>query len=137
MAAPRPILLDTQLLVWWAVQPERLPGPLRSVLMQGTEVLLFSVASLWEVAIKTSLGRPDFQLDGWALRQGLRLEGFGELSITAEHALAVRELPWIHRDPFDRLLIAQALREELQLMTCDATMIRYAKEFPELQVICA
>jgi PIN domain nuclease of toxin-antitoxin system len=137
MAAPRPILLDTQLLVWWAVQPERVPGALRTVLFEDSQVLLFSVASLWEVAIKTSLGRPDFQLDGWALRQGLRLEGFGELPIAAEHALSVRELPWIHRDPFDRLLIAQALRDQLQLMTCDSTMIRYTKELPELQVICA
>ncbi len=137
MAAPRPILLDTQLLVWWAVQPERVPGALRAVLFEGSQVLLFSVASLWEVAIKTSLGRPDFQLDGSALRQGLRLEGFGELPIAAEHALAVCDLPWIHRDPFDRLLIAQALSEQFQLMTCDSTMIRYAKELSDLQVICA
>ena len=137
MAAPRPILIDTQLLVWWAVQPERVPGAFRAVLFEGSQVLLFSVASLWEVAIKTSLGRPDFQLDGSALRQGLRLEGFGELPIAAEHALAVCDLPWIHRDPFDRLLIAQALREQVQLMTCDSTMIRYAKELPDLQVICA
>ena len=136
MAAPRPILIDTQLLVWWAVQPERVPGAFRTVLFEGSQVLLFSVASLWEVAIKTSLGRPDFQLDGSALREGLRLEGFGELPIAAEHALAVCDLPWIHRDPFDRLLIAQALREQVQLMTCDSTMIRYAKELPDLQVIC-
>ena len=137
MAAQRPILLDTQLLLWWAAQPQRLPGALRALLIEGSQDFLFSVASLWEVAIKTSLGRPDFQLDGWALRQGLRLEGFGELPIAAEHALAVRELPWIHRDPFDRLLIAQALREELPLMTCDSTIIRYAKELPQLQLISA
>ena len=130
-------MLDTQLLLWWAAQPQRLPGALRALLIEGSQDFLFSVASLWEVAIKTSLGRPDFQLDGWALRQGLRLEGFGELPIAAEHALAVRELPWIHRDPFDRLLIAQALREELPLMTCDSTIIRYAKELPQLQLISA
>lgn len=137
MASPRPILLDTQLLVWWAVEPERIPGALRAVLLEGSQVVLFSVASLWEVAIKTSLGRPDFQLDGWALRQGLRLEGFGELPIAAEHALAVRELPWIHRDPFDRLLIAQSLREQLLLMSCDSMLTCYAKELPALQVIGA
>lgn len=83
------------------------------------------MVSLWEVAIKASLGRPDFQLDTSALRRGLQREGFLELPIEAEHVLAVEHLPWIHRDPFDRLLVVQARHEQLNLLTADRTLCGY------------
>jgi len=85
----------------------------------------FSVVSIWEVAIKASLGRDDFQVNPPALRLGLLEQGFRELPIQAEHVLAVQHLPWIHRDPFDRLLVAQAARERLTLLTADRTLLGY------------
>ena len=125
MNRPEPWLLDTQLLLWWAAQPERLPQALLAGLENPEQDVLFSVVSLWEVAIKTSLGHPDFRVDGAALRQGLLAQGFGELPIKAEQALAVQQLPWSHRDPFDRLLVAVAQVEGLTLLTADGSLSRY------------
>lgn len=79
MSTPEPWLLDTQLLLWWAALPERLPSALLAGLQDAEQPAFFSVVSLWEVAIKTSVGRPDFQVDGVALRQGLLAQGFVEL----------------------------------------------------------
>ena len=84
-----------------------------------------SVVSIWEVAIKASLKRPDFQVNPEELRFGLLQEGFQELAIQSEHVLAVAHLPLIHRDPFDRLLVAQAAREGLRLLTSDRTLASY------------
>lgn len=120
-------LLDTQLLVWLACRPDRLGSELAEQLSDRERPIHFSVVSLWEVAIKASLGRPDFQIDADALRQGLQREGFTELPITAEHVLAVQHLPWIHRDPFDRLLVAQARQEGLLLLTADRTLSDYGE----------
>ncbi len=119
------LLLDTQLLLWWAVTPERLPAPTRARLGSGGLAPNFSVGSLWEVAIKASLGRSDFQVDASALRLGLLREGFAELAVLAPHVLAVQHLPWLHRDPFDRLLVAQAAEEGLHLLTADRTLLAY------------
>jgi PIN domain nuclease of toxin-antitoxin system len=121
------LLVDTHLLLWWAAMPEELPEAARSQLESADQPLVFSVASLWEVAIKASLARKGFQIDPTALRLGLLQEGFRELPIQAEHALAVRDLPWIHRDPFDRLLVAQAQREGLRLLTADRTLLGYGE----------
>lgn len=87
----------------------------------------YSLVSLWEMAIKASLGREDFQVDPSALRRGLLREGFQELPIEVEHVLAVRHLPLIHRDPFDRLLVAQALQEHLRLLTTNKTLMGYGE----------
>lgn len=125
MSAQEPWLLDTQLLLWWAAQPERLPQDVLSGLADPEQPALFSVVSLWEVAIKTSLERSDFCVDAAALRQGLLAQGFVELPITAEHALAVARLPWVHRDPFDRLLVAVAQMEGLTLLTADQSLSAY------------
>ena len=122
---PDGFLVDTQLLLWWSVMPEHLPESARILLERSDSPLLFSVVSLWEVAIKASLGRGDFQVDPLALRMGLLREGFRELPIQVEHVLAVQKLPWIHRDPFDRLLVAQAAREQLTLLTADRTLLGY------------
>lgn len=121
-------LLDTQLLLWMAVSPERLPPSLRTTLADRRLPLWFSVASLWEVAIKTSLGKAGFQVDAADLRRGLQREGLLELAIEAEHCLAVQHLPWIHRDPFDRLLVAQARRGGMRLLTADRSLERYGPE---------
>lgn len=120
-------LLDTQLLVWLSCRPERLGNALISDLSDRKRPVHYSVVSLWEVAIKASLGRPDFQIDAHALRGGLQQEGFLELPIAAEHVLAVQDLPWIHRDPFDRLLVVQARQEGLRLVTTDRTLRGYGE----------
>lgn len=120
-------LLDTQLLIWLACSPDRLGAALAAELADRQRPVHYSVVSLWEVAIKASLGRPDFQLDASALRQGLQREGFRELPIAAEHVLGVQQLPWIHRDPFDRLLVVQARQEGLRLFTTDRTLTEYGE----------
>jgi PIN domain nuclease of toxin-antitoxin system len=86
---------------------------------------IFSSASLWEVAIKNSLGRPDFRVDARLLRRGLLDNGYAELAITSEHAVAIDGLPQIHKDPFDRLLIAQSMVEGITLLTSDPIVNRY------------
>ena len=121
------LLVDTHLLLWWASMPEQLPEGARSRLESNDQPLIFSVASLWEVAIKASLARESFQVDPTALRLGLLPESFRELPIQADHVLAVRHLPWIHRDPFDRLLVAQAHREGLRLFTTNRTLLGYGE----------
>jgi len=119
------VLLDTQLLIWAGCAPQRLAPSLASELEDRRNHIRYSVASLWEVAIKASLEREDFQVDPSALRQGLLREGFQELPIQAEHVLALRDLPRIHRDPFDRLLVVQASQERLTLLTADRTLLGY------------
>jgi PIN domain nuclease of toxin-antitoxin system len=120
-----PQLLDTQLLLWLAIAPDLIPATVRTELSDRRLPLLYSVVSLWEVAIKTSLGKPGFLVDAAQLRQGLKQQGLQELGIEPEHCLAVQHLPWIHRDPFDRLLVAQASHAELTLLTADRTLSRY------------
>lgn len=119
------LLLDTHLLLWAAGQPERLPPSARETLEDPSNELMFSPASLWEIAIKHSLGRADFQVDPRLLRRGLIDNGYLELPITSEHAVAVDLLPAIHKDPFDRLLLAQAMVEGLALLTADPVLARY------------
>jgi PIN domain nuclease of toxin-antitoxin system len=87
--------------------------------------LVFSVASLWEITIKHGLRRPDFQVDPRVFRQELLENGYTELTITSDHAFAVGLLPPIHRDPFDRILIAQAAAEAITLLTSDPIVARY------------
>ena len=118
-------LLDTHVLLWAAGEPKRLTAKARSFLEDRANLLLFSPASLWEVAIKNTLGRGDFRADPRLLRRGLLDNGYEELAILGEHAVAVSELPPIHHDPFDRMLVAQALIEGLTLLTADAVIARY------------
>lgn len=120
------LLLDSHLLLWAAGCPERLPDAARSLFLDPDHELLFSAASLWEIAIKRGLGRSDFQVDARVLRRGLLDNGYSELAITSEHAVAIDALPPIHRDPFDRILIAQAQVEGITLVTADATIAQYA-----------
>ncbi|MDR2015541.1 MAG: type II toxin-antitoxin system VapC family toxin [Azoarcus sp.] len=119
------LLLDTHLLLWAAGQPDQLPAAARALLYDPLNQLLFSPASLWEVAIKRGLGRADFQVDPRLLRRGLLDNGYDELPITSEHAVAVDGLPAIHKDPFDRILVAQAIIEGIVLLTADPILARY------------
>ena len=119
------LLLDTHLLLWAAGQPERLSKAARDLIEAADNELIFSTASLWEVVIKRGLGRDDFQVDARLLRRGLLDNGYTELSIRSEHVVAIESLPPLHKDPFDRVLIAQALVEGITLVTTDETVARY------------
>jgi len=119
------VLLDTHVLLWAAIMPSRLRGGVRSLLEDpGTEVV-FSAASLWELAIKRGLGRKDFDVDPRLLRRGLLEQGYTELPVIGAHAVAVDLLPPIHKDPFDRILVAQAQVEGITLLTADDVVARY------------
>ena len=121
------LLVDTHLLLWAAFEPDRLSAEATKTLQSRETPLLFSLATVWEVAIKTSLGRPDFSVDPGLLHRALVAEGFVELPISAAHLIRVATLPWVHRDPFDRLLVAQAMEDKLTLLTADATLKRYGR----------
>ena len=105
------LLLDTHLLLWAAGSPDRLSAAARPLLEDPLNELLFSAASLWEIVIKRGLGRSDFQVDARVLRRGLLDNGYQELAITSEHTVSIDSLPPIHKDPFDRILVAQATVE--------------------------
>ena len=119
------LLLDTRLLIWAADGIDRVPENARALMADQKNDLLFSVASIWEVAIKRGLNRPDFQVDARMLRRGLIDNGYCELPILSEHVVAIDALPPIHKDPFDRLLIAQATIEGITLLTDDAAVAQY------------
>jgi PIN domain nuclease of toxin-antitoxin system len=119
------LLLDTQLLLWAAGQPERLSKMARKLLDDPRNELVFSAASLWEVAIKSSLGREDFRVEPRLLRRGLLDNGYIELPITSQHAVSIDGLPPLHKDPFDRMLLSQALSEGITLLTTDSTLAQY------------
>ena len=119
------LLLDTHLLLWAAGEPGRLSAAARALIDDPDNELLFSAASLWEVAIKHGLGREDFQVDARLLRRGLLDNGYQELPIASEHAVAIDGLPTIHKDPFDRLLVAQAMVEGITLLTVDPLVAQY------------
>lgn len=118
-------LLDTHLLLWAAGQPEKLSSAARSMLDHPENELLFSAASLWEVALKRGLGREDFHVDPRLLRRGLLDNGYRELPITSEHAVTIDSLPPLHKDPFDRILVAQSMVEGITLLTADPLVARY------------
>lgn len=119
------LLLDTHLLLWAAGMPEQLSDSAKQLLEDSGNILYFSAASMWEMAIKLTLGRPDFQIDLRLLRRGLLDNGYEELAITSEHAVFIVTLPSIHKDPFDRILVAQASVEGITLLTSDATVAQY------------
>jgi PIN domain nuclease of toxin-antitoxin system len=119
------ILLDTHVLLWAANQDKRLTKNCRKLLEDSENELFFSAASIWEVAIKSQLKRDDFQVDPRMLRRGLIDNGYSEIAVTSEHAANVDLLPDIHRDPFDRILVAQSIAEGLLLLTADSQIARY------------
>ncbi|MCS6997312.1 MAG: type II toxin-antitoxin system VapC family toxin [Casimicrobiaceae bacterium] len=119
------VLLDTHILLWAAAGSRRLPDGARALIENPANTLVFSAASLWEVAIKARLGRPDFRCDPRLLRRGLIDNGYEELPVTSLHAAATADLPDLHRDPFDRLLIAQSRTEGILLVTADVRLGEY------------
>jgi PIN domain nuclease of toxin-antitoxin system len=119
------LLLDTHLLLWAAGEPRRLPKQARILMDNPDNELLFSAASLWEVLIKRGLGRKDFAVDARLLRRGLLDNGYSELPIVSEHVVAIDSLPPIHKDPFDRILVAQATVEGVTLLTNDSLVSQY------------
>lgn len=119
------LLLDTHVLLWAAYEPERLSDKAQRLLSDPSSSLYFSVASLWEVAIKSALGRSDFQVDVAELRAGLVANDYSEVAIESSHVLRVPTLPPIHADPFDRILVAQAMAEGFALLSNDAKLKAY------------
>lgn len=120
------LLLDTHLLLWAAGQPERLSKKARALIEKDEHELFFSSGSLWEIVIKRNLGRDDFKVDARVLRRGLLDNGYSELPIASEHVVAVDGLPHHHKDPFDRVLVAQAIVEGFTLLTSDPIVAKYA-----------
>lgn len=119
------LLLDTQILLWAASKPEQLSIIAHKLLNDPNNELIFSAASLWEIAIKNSLGRNDFRVEPRLLRRGLLDNGYIELPITSQHAVQIDSLPQLHKDPFDRLLLAQAISEGIILITSDEQLAQY------------
>jgi PIN domain nuclease of toxin-antitoxin system len=119
------LLLDTHVLLWAAAEPRRLSRQARTLIDNPDNELLFSAASLWEVVIKRGLGREDFKVDARLLRRGLLDNGYTELPIISDHVVAIDSLPPIHKDPFDRILVAQATVEGVTLLTVDALVSEY------------
>ncbi len=119
------LLLDTHILLWAAAEPEQLSSKAKALIEDQENQLYFSAASLWEISIKNKLGRADFKVDLAVLRRNLLDNGFEEIAITSAHALAVDTLPPIHKDPFDRMLIAQTAVEGITLITADSVVAEY------------
>ncbi len=118
-------LFDTQILLWAVYDQKRLSARARRILSDPTVETYFSAVSVLEVAIKTVRGRPDFQVDAAEFAVFLRQASFVEIDVTSAHASKFAGVPVLYKDPFDRLLIAQAMAEDLVLVTADKTMARY------------
>lgn len=119
------LLVDTHLLLWAADAFEKLPVGAVEIMQDPNVDLAFSAVNIWEIMVKRALNRPDFQVDPRELRDDLVDAGYEEMDVTSEHALALEALPMLHRDPFDRLLIAQAIADDRQLLTSDRIVARY------------
>jgi PIN domain nuclease of toxin-antitoxin system len=119
------LLLDTSILLWAAGEPARLSQRFQDLISDTANTPVFSSASLWEIVIKNGLGRDDFQVDAHLLRRGLLDNGYEELAVTGVHVLAVASLPPLHKDPFDRILVAQSTAESIALLTSDDQVAGY------------
>ena len=119
------LLLDTHLLLWATVVPRTLSARARALIEDTANDLYLSAASLWEIAIKHDRARNDFEVDPRIVRRALLDNGYTELAISTEHAMSIIGLPPIHKNPFDRLLIAQAMVEGITLLTVDKTLTKY------------
>jgi len=123
------LLLDTHILIWIAQDSPRLSPKARATIVDPENEKFFSVVSIWEIAIKSTVDREEFTFDAATLRDGLFARAFAELPVAGKHALATSRLPALHKDPFDRLLVAQALEEGLTLLTADAVVASYSAAF--------
>ena len=118
-------LFDTHILLWGAIEPEKLSEAALAIFEEEENELVFSAVSIWEIAIKAGRRRRDFEVEAAAFRHALIDNGYIELPMTGFHAMAVTGLPPIHRDPFDRMIIAQALLDDLTLVSADRTFRSY------------
>jgi PIN domain nuclease of toxin-antitoxin system len=118
-------LLDTHILLWSVQEPERLSASAQAAILDPSATILFSAVNIWEVAIKHALRKPGFDVDPSTLRTGLLDLGYLELPVTSLHSIEVARLPMVHKDPFDRLLVAQAIVEGFELLTSDSLIARY------------
>jgi PIN domain nuclease of toxin-antitoxin system len=119
------LLLDTHLLLWASERSARLSEAAKRLIDDPANELVFSVASIWEIAIKHSKGMPSFRVDPALLRNSVLQAGYSELDVSGTHAIAITSLAPIHKDPFDRLLISQSIVEGITLLTADLTIARY------------
>ena len=118
-------LLDTHILIWAAIAPHKISSELASLLSDPSNHLYFSSASIWEISLKESLGKTDFKVSSKKLHDGLIENGYRELKVSALHAMEVLKLPFIHRNPFDRILVVTAIWENMPLLTNDSTLSPY------------
>ncbi|HEX4038183.1 MAG TPA: type II toxin-antitoxin system VapC family toxin [Acidobacteriaceae bacterium] len=118
-------LLDTHTLLWTLVDPDKVPEAMRRLIEDTGNRVWFSAASIWEIAIKHSLGRDDFPVAPGTIWKAARETGLEELAVMAEQAVGVDALPWLHRDPFDRLLVAQARAAGMKLLSLDPEVNAY------------
>src|SRR6266404_4466494 len=121
------VLLDTHVLMWALAEPRRLDGETRATIESRDIEVLFSAASIWEIAIKAGLGRSDFEFDPAEIARSALDTGFTELPVRSEAAAFVAQLPLLHRDPFDRVLVAQAILEPAILFTADVQLAPYSE----------
>ena len=120
-------LLDTHILLWVLLTPARLSQQAQALIKSGSNEVMFSAASIWEIAIKVRLGRGDFTARPEAVARNARDVGFAELPVCASAAACVADLPLHHNDPFDRLLVAQAIAGPMRLLTADAVLTQYSE----------
>ena len=119
------LLLDTHAQIWAAFSLPKLSVRAAALIADQGNRKFFSAASIWEISIKARLGRADFRVDAIALRDGLLANGYAGLYVTSSHAIAAARLPFAHKDPFDRMLLAQAVEEKLTPLTADAALIAF------------
>lgn len=120
------LLLDTHAFLWWITNSPRLSAVARAAVLSAEGPVSVSAASGWEIAIKAGLGKLDLLDDpSEVIPKQIAIHGFSVLPITMDHALRVRLLPPLHRDPFDRILVAQSLVESLRILTADPLIARY------------
>jgi len=121
------LLLDTHAFIWAATLDERLSSTARDLLLNADNELFLSTASIWEIAIKTSIGKLILkQPIEQTINEQIQINGLRILNIESVHAIAVASLPWHHRDPFDRLLVCQSKLENLTILGCDTAMDAYS-----------
>jgi PIN domain nuclease of toxin-antitoxin system len=126
MAGQTQLLLDTNILLAALIAPDSLPAEVQAQLCDPANTILFSAASIWEIAIKCSLGKEDFNFRPEDIQQLALETGFTELPVMSHHCHRITDLPWHHRDPFDRLLVAQAQAIPAYLLTTDELLARYS-----------
>ncbi|PVM91854.1 type II toxin-antitoxin system VapC family toxin [Caulobacter endophyticus] len=121
------LLADTHLLLWVALTPARLSQTARNLIEDAANTPAFSVVSLWEISIKQARGRPDFRVNARRMHRLLLENGWREFLVESEHAITAGQLPPLHKDPFDRMLLAQAQVEGARLLTSDTQLARYGE----------